>query len=175
MSDLIKREDAIQALVDCECIRGYEYSMLEESLNQIPAVKALYICNRKRCEDCFEDCELTSDPEFAASDAPIISVADLGPKGEKKQAMIDISQKDFGTLCICALRYCHGRQTYMPSLVQSIVMTHFKDLSDNDLRVIADDEQFQSDMNLFGDMCDKVDWKNFYQILREWQKERSSE
>ena len=87
--------------------------------------------------------------------------------------MIDISQEDFGTLCICALRYCHGRRTYMPSLVQRIVMAHFKDLSDRELQVIADDEQFQSDMNLFGDYCDRVDWENFYKGLREWQTERS--
>lgn len=86
---------------------------------------------------------------------------------------IDISQEDFGTLCICALRYCHGRQTYMPIIVQNIVMGHFKDLSDVALEIIADDEQFQSDMNLFGDMCDEVDWKNFYQMLRKWQTERS--
>ena len=82
---------------------------------------------------------------------------------------IDISQEDFGTLCICALRYCHGRRTYMPSLVQQIVIAHFKDLSDRDLKVIADDERFQSHMNLFGDMCDEVDWRNFYKMLREWR------
>ena len=82
---------------------------------------------------------------------------------------IDISQEDFGTLCVCALRYCHGRRTYMPSLVQRIVMAHFKDLSDRDLKVIADDEQYQSDLSLWGDHCDLLDWKNFYQILREWQ------
>lgn len=86
---------------------------------------------------------------------------------------IDISQEDFGTLCVCALRYCHGRRTYMPSLVQSIVMAHFKDLSDRDLKVIAEDEQCQSDLSLWGDHCDLVDWKNFYQILREYQAERS--
>lgn len=87
--------------------------------------------------------------------------------------MIDISQNDFGTLCVCALRYCHGRQTYMPSLVQQIVMAHFKDLSDRDLKIIANDERFQADMSLWGDACDMEDWKNFYQILREWQTERS--
>ena len=59
---------------------------------------------------------------------------------------------------------------YNSSLVQQIVIAHFKDLSDRDLKVIADDEQFQSDMNLFGDMCDKVDWENFYQTLREWRR-----
>ena len=89
--------------------------------------------------------------------------------------MIDIRQEDFGTLCICALRYCHGRQTYMPSLVQRIVMSHFGDLSERDLKVIADDERYQSDMELWGDMCDKMDWLNFYQILKEYRAERSSE
>ena len=88
---------------------------------------------------------------------------------------IDISQEDFGTLCVCALRYCHGRQTYMPSLVQQIVMAHFKDLSDRDLKVIADDEQYQSDMNLFGDYCDRVDWENFYKELREYRQTERSE
>lgn len=88
---------------------------------------------------------------------------------------IDIKQEDLGTLCICALRYCHGRQTYMPSLVQNIVMAHFKDLSDRDLDIIAREEQFQSDMNLWGDTCDKVDWKNFYQILREYRQTERSE
>ena len=86
---------------------------------------------------------------------------------------IDISQNDFGVLCVCALRYCHGRRTYMPQLVQSIVMQHFKDLSDRDLKVIADDERFQEDLSLWGDDCDKVAWKNFYQGLRELQNERS--
>lgn len=82
---------------------------------------------------------------------------------------IDISQEDFGTLCVCALRYCHGRRTYMPSLVQQIVMAHFKDLSDRDLKVIAEDEKYQSDMSLWGDTCDKVGWENFYRTLRAWQ------
>lgn len=88
---------------------------------------------------------------------------------------IDIKQEDFGTLCVCALRYCHGRRTYMPSLVQGIVMTHFKDLSDYDLRVIAEDERFQSGMNLWGDECDKADWQWFYKILREYRQEERSE
>lgn len=86
---------------------------------------------------------------------------------------IDIDQGDFGTLCVCALRYCHGRRTYMSSLVQSIVIRHFKDLSDRDLKVIAEDEQYQSDLSLWGDACDKMDWTSFYRILREWQAERS--
>ena len=57
----------------------------------------------------------------------------------------------------------------MPSLVQNIVMAHFGDLSDRDLKVIAEDEKYQSDMSLWGDTCDKVGWENFYRTLRTWQ------
>lgn len=88
--------------------------------------------------------------------------------------MIDISQEDFGTLCVCALRYCHGRKTYMPSLIQGIVTDHFKDLLDRDLKIIANDETFQESMNLFGDACDKADWQMFYQMLKKHISERNS-
>jgi hypothetical protein len=57
----------------------------------------------------------------------------------------------------------------MPSLVQNILMAHFGDLSDRDLKVIAEDEKYQSDMSLWGDTCDKVGWENFYRTLRTWQ------
>ena len=85
--------------------------------------------------------------------------------------MAEINETDLGTLCICALRYCHGRRTYMPSLVQSIVIKHFSDLSEKDLEVIADDEKFQSDMHLWGDACDKADWDRFYQRLKAYRGE----
>lgn len=88
---------------------------------------------------------------------------------------VSIGKKDFGTLCICALRYCHGRRTYMPSLVQGIVMAHFDDLNDTDLRIIAEDEKFQARMNLWGDACDEADWKTFYSALREHRKNRGGE
>ena len=84
--------------------------------------------------------------------------------------MIDISQEDFGTLCICALRYCHGRQTYMPSLVQEIVQNHFKDLSEKDLKIIAEDERFQREMNLWSSKIDRLDWDNFYFALNEFRQ-----
>ena len=71
---------------------------------------------------------------------------------------IDIEQTDFATLCICALRYCHGRKTYMPSLVQKIVGNHLKEMTERDIKVLIDDCNFQRVMNLYGDECDKVDW-----------------
>lgn len=83
--------------------------------------------------------------------------------------MIDISNEDFGTLCICALRYCHGRRTYMPRLVQEIVSAHFEDLDNRALAVIADDERFQEDMKIWGDDCDKESWERFYRGLEQFR------
>lgn len=83
--------------------------------------------------------------------------------------MIDISQEDFATLCICALRYCHGRRTYMPGLVQEIVGSHFKDLSDRDLKVIADDKNYQAEFGIWGDTCDKECWERFYDRLEQFR------
>ena len=78
-----------------------------------------------------------------------------------------ISQEDFGTLCICALRYCHGRRTYMPSLVQEIVDRHLKELSDKDIKVMVEDCQFQRRMDLYGDECDKVDWLKWEERVKD--------
>lgn len=72
---------------------------------------------------------------------------------------IKIEQEDFGTICICALRYCHGRQTYMPELVQRIIRPHINELKDNDLDVMIDDCEFQERMHLYGDeRIDKPGW-----------------
>ena len=84
---------------------------------------------------------------------------------------IDIEQTDFATLCICALRYCHGRRTYMPSLVQKIVGNHLKEMTERDIDVLIDDCNFQRTMNLYGDECDKVDWLKWEEKVKE-EKER---
>ena len=88
-------------------------------------------------------------------------------------AKIDISQEDFGTLCICAIRYCHGRQTYMPSLVQSICRDYLKEFSDKDIAIMLDDCDFQDTMNLYGDeKIDKPDWLRWRADLLAEQKRR---
>ena len=85
---------------------------------------------------------------------------------------MNISQEDFGTLCICAIRYCHGRQTYMPDLVRSIVRPHLQELSDKDLAVLIDDCDFQARMHLYGDeRIDKPGWLKWAEELRA-EKER---
>lgn len=86
------------------------------------------------------------------------------------------NQEDFGTLCICAIRYCHGRQTYMPSLVRSIVRPHLQELSDKDLGVMIEDCDFQRSFDLYGDpRIDKQGWLDWEQELLKEQKRRNEE
>lgn len=84
---------------------------------------------------------------------------------------INISQDDLGTLCICAIRYCQGRQTYMPSLVQGICRAHFSDFSDKDIGVMLDDCDFQERMNLYGD--ERIDKPNWMKWEADLLKEKS--
>lgn len=88
---------------------------------------------------------------------------------------INISQDDFGALCICALRYCHGRETYMPGLVQNIVSAHIKDLSDKDVCVMVQDCDFQKKFDLYGNpQIDKPGWLKWEEIIRTEQMERKA-
>lgn len=89
---------------------------------------------------------------------------------------IDISQEAFGTLCICALRYCHGRQTYMPGLVQRIIRPHLREIDDKDLAVMIDDCDFQARMHLYGDeRIDKPGWLKWEEDLIAERERRTDE
>ena len=80
--------------------------------------------------------------------------------------MSNLLNSEFGTLAICAIRYCHGRQTYMPSLVQEIVGRHLSKLSDKDLQVMINDCDFQEEMRLYGDdRIDKPGWLQWKEKL----------
>lgn len=63
---------------------------------------------------------------------------------------ISINRGDLGSLIICALRYCHGRKTYMPRLVQEITCKYINELADVDIDIILQDKRFQEDMKMFG-------------------------
>jgi hypothetical protein len=86
---------------------------------------------------------------------------------------VKVDPEDFGTLCICAIRYCFGRQTYMPGMVQDIVLSHLEELSDRDIRVLLEDGEFQCRMDLYGDpTIDKPGWLKFLEKVREEAKRR---
>ena len=86
--------------------------------------------------------------------------------------MIKLTQDEFGVLCLCALRYCHGRMTYMPSLIQSIVLQHKDELSDKDRACILQDKDFQRRCDLWGSDIDRTAWERFYERLGEQRKQK---
>ena len=84
-----------------------------------------------------------------------------------------LEQEHFGLLSICAIRYCQGRQTYMPDLVRRIVKAHLHDLSDQDLGVMIEDCEFQARCDLYGDEnIDKPGWLQWKETLLEEKKRR---
>ena len=91
---------------------------------------------------------------------------------DEQERLISTSPEDFGTLAICAIRYCQGRQTYMPSLVQGIIRTHIQQISDKDLSVMINDCEFQERTNMYGDEnIDKPGWLTWKETLLA-EKER---
>ena len=87
-----------------------------------------------------------------------------------------LEKDDFGTLAICAIRYCHGRQTYMPDLVRGIIRPRLKELSDKDLNVMIEDCDFQERMHLYGDeRIDKSGWLRWREELIAERKRRTNE
>ena len=90
----------------------------------------------------------------------------------KPQTECKIKKEDFGTLCICAIRYSMGRKTYVPTVVQDIIRTHLSDLSENDINVMLQDKEFQARINAYGDPCDMAAWLTFWDDLVRHLKER---
>ena len=88
---------------------------------------------------------------------------------------MNIDEENLGTLCICAIRYCQGRQTYMPDLVRSIVRPLLPKLTDKTIHVMAEDCESQKEMELYGDEnIDKPGWLKWEQELQK-EKERRND
>lgn len=86
----------------------------------------------------------------------------------------NITPTDFGTLAICAIRYCQGRQTYMPDLVKGIVAPHLPELSDKDLQVMINDCEYQARYDLYGDSrIDKPGWVRWKELLLAEKQRRT--
>ena len=94
----------------------------------------------------------------------------------KRQNTVRINPNDFATLSICAIRYCQGRQTYMPSLVQGIVRGHLEELSDKDLTVMINDCSYQEEFNLYGsEVIDKPGWLKWKEdLLKERERRKAN-
>ena len=84
----------------------------------------------------------------------------------KANKSVSMSADNFAVLCVCAIRYCQGRQTYMPDLVRSIVKAKIDYIDDTQLQVMLDDCKFQRQFDLYGDeRIDKPGWLAWEEFL----------
>ena len=78
--------------------------------------------------------------------------------------------RDFGTVCGCAVRYSLGRQTYMPSLVQQFINRNLKQIDSYSLAVMARD--IKEAPSYGNETIDKPGWMNFLAVLEKELKDR---
>lgn len=88
--------------------------------------------------------------------------------------MINIfNTDDFCLVCICAVRYCLGRRTYMPWSIMSFIKQFLPELSDNTLYVMARDIA-EAD-NLGDAEIDAPMWAEFLAEIEKERKRRKSD
>lgn len=92
------------------------------------------------------------------------SVNDL--KSDVPKGMVYPANDDFGAVCNCAVRYCLGRQSYMPSLVCRYIISLLPELTDKTLDCFERDitERKRAGFD-FGDSCDYETWDTFYKAV----------
>lgn len=92
-----------------------------------------------------------------------------------KRIKLTIEDEDLGLLCTTAIRYCQGRQTYMPDLIRSIVRPLLPKLRDEELNIMLEDCNFQACMHLYGDeRIDKPGWLKWKEELKAERERRMS-
>ena len=90
---------------------------------------------------------------------------------ENTNPSINLSDKDFGAVLNCALRYCIGRETYMPSLVIEFIRPLLSYVSN---RTLACFERDIRDADCYGDpVIDKPLWIKFLGEIQSEIKKRN--
>lgn len=91
----------------------------------------------------------------------------------------------FGTICLCALRYALGRQTYMPSIVQDFIKAHISEIDQSSIKVMLRDieeaDRIRTYISNSGDSIvidglgdtriDRPGWERLRDFLREKVKD----
>lgn len=87
--------------------------------------------------------------------------------------LVRVDKEDFGILAVCAIRYCQGRESYMPELVRRILRPYLKDLSDKDIQVMIKDCENQEFMGTYGSpWVDKPGWIEWKKMLLKEKEHR---
>ena len=86
--------------------------------------------------------------------------------------MLDLDNDHFGAVLNCAVRYCLGRQTYMPGLVTDWIMGNCAGiLNEKTLAVMIRDIDEYAQKYSLGDDCDVRQWQKFGVWLIEQRTE----
>ena len=81
---------------------------------------------------------------------------------------VDIQDEDFGAILICAVRYCLGRQTYMPGLIIGYITPLLPRISDKTLRCMETDLSKPDLYGGFGnEKIDEPIWIKFRSNVQE--------
>ena len=83
---------------------------------------------------------------------------------KKNIPTIDIGDDFFGAVLNCAVRYCLGRRTYMPSLVTDFIRPLLPYLSKKTLWCFEKDIEGTDD---YGMDMDKETWMNFLSAVKK--------
>lgn len=89
--------------------------------------------------------------------------------------MIHLDSADLGTLCICAIRYCIGKQSYVPDLVHRVCLRYVDKLSDIDIDIILLDCMKVERDGLYGDSLNKLGWTKLRNALVTEKERRERE
>lgn len=87
-------------------------------------------------------------------------------KSDAPKGMVDPTNDDFGAVCNCAVRYCLGRRSYMPSLVCGYITPLLPELTDTTLECFERDITERKRTGFyFGDSYDYKTWDAFYEAV----------
>lgn len=82
------------------------------------------------------------------------------------------------SLIVCAVRYCLGRQSYMPSLIVDGLIPMLKDCSDRTLFCLQKDiKEYIDSWKISGryDICYGEQWINFSHLIQNETVKRKNE
>lgn len=91
----------------------------------------------------------------------------------ERHKRVDVGTEKFGTICVCAVRYALGRQTYMPSIVCGYILPLIPHICSKSLCCMERDIRYQA--GGYGDDCDKVVWMRLLSELQAEIEKRGEE
>ena len=84
-------------------------------------------------------------------------------KSSGEKPVVQLDDDFFGCIFNCAIRYCLGRTSYMPSLITEQITPLLPYLSSKTLWCFDQDITEQAYEGGYGMECDKETWKEFHQ------------